>query len=159
MTNKDPLADLSPLSFLQMFVTQSVKLSGLAPGAPRHDAIEYLGLTASSCLELYARQQMNLPEKIDREHYQRLILYIKNAIGGEFEAVSGAEGVVHVENHRCPFGARVRDAPELCRTTASVFGGIAARNFGYAKVELKRRIALRDDRCEVCIYTDREAAM
>ena len=77
MTNKDPLADLSPLSFLQMFVTQSVKLSGLAPGAPRHDAIEYLGLTASSCLELYARQQMNLPERIDREHYERLIVYIK----------------------------------------------------------------------------------
>ena len=160
MMDKDPPADLSPLSFLQMFVTQSVKLSGLASGAPRHDAIEYLGLTASSCLELYARQQLNLPERIDRDHYERLIVYIKNAIGGEFEAVSGAEeeGVVHVVNHRCPFGARVRDAPELCRTTASVFGGIAARNFGYAKVELKRRIALRDDRCEVCIYTDREAA-
>lgn len=158
MPTKDPLADLSPLSFLQMFVTQSIKLSGSASGAVRAEAIEYLGLTASSCLELYARNQMQLPERMNREQYADLIVYIKNAIGGEFRSVVAGPGVVYVENRRCPFGARVQDAPELCRTTASVFGGIAARNFGYAKVELKRRIALRDDRCEVCIYTDREIA-
>ncbi len=158
MTAKDPLADLSPLSFLQMFVTQSLKLSGSAPGAVGADAIEYLGLTASSCLELYARNQMGLPERMDQEQYASLIVYIKNAIGGEFRSVPAGPGIVHVESRRCPFGARVQDAPELCRTTASVFGGIAARHFGYAKVELKRRIALRDDRCEVCVYTDRKTA-
>lgn len=42
--------------------------------------------------------------------------------------------------------------------TSSVFGGIAARNFGYAKVELRRRIAAGDSACEVCIYTDRESS-
>ncbi len=160
MTTKDSLADLSPLSFLQMFVTQSVKLSGQG-GGRSIDAIEYLGLTASSCLELHARRQMDLmdlPEKLDHEQYGRLIVHIKNAVGGEFRAVPAPPGVVCVKNLRCPFGARVQDAPELCRTTASVFGGIAARSFGYAKVEMKKRIALRDDCCEVHIYTDRNAA-
>ena len=42
--------------------------------------------------------------------------------------------------------------------TSSVFGGIAARNFGYAKVELRKRIATHDGKCEVLIYTDRAAA-
>jgi two-component system response regulator HydG len=42
--------------------------------------------------------------------------------------------------------------------TSSVFGGIAARNFGYAKVEIKKSIARHDGGCEVCIYTNHEAA-
>jgi len=52
----------------------------------------------------------------------------------------------------------VKEAPELCRMTASVFGGIAARNFGYGKVELKKRIALNHSHCEVCIHIDPEIA-
>ena len=42
--------------------------------------------------------------------------------------------------------------------TSSVFGGIAARNFGYAKVEIKHSIARHDEHCEVCVYTSRDAA-
>ncbi|NIP74210.1 MAG: AAA domain-containing protein, partial [Gammaproteobacteria bacterium] len=42
--------------------------------------------------------------------------------------------------------------------TASVFGGISARNFGYAKVELRKRIATNHDCCDVCIYIDPRAA-
>lgn len=42
--------------------------------------------------------------------------------------------------------------------TSSVFGGITARNFGYAKVEIKQSIARHDGQCEVCIYTNPNAA-
>jgi len=42
--------------------------------------------------------------------------------------------------------------------TSSVFGGIAARNFGYAKVEIKQSIARHDGQCEVCVYTHPNAA-
>jgi two-component system response regulator HydG len=42
--------------------------------------------------------------------------------------------------------------------TSSVFGGIAARNFGYAKVEIKKSIARHDGKCEVCVYTNPEVA-
>ena len=155
------LSVLSPISFLQMFVTQSVKLAGQR--APEHDAdrrnhIQYLGLTASSCLEAHARQHLDLQHELSHDQYASLIIDIKNQIGGAFTQVPDEGDAVRVENHRCPFGDMVKEAPELCRMTSSVFGGIAARNFGYAKVELRRRIATNDGKCEVLIYTDREAA-
>jgi len=154
------LSELSPLSFLQMFVTQSVKLAGQRPqqDATCHDHIQILGLTASSCLEAHARQQLGLSGEISRAQYTQLVVSIKNQIGGDFAPTADEAGAVRVVNGRCPFGDRVKDAPELCRMTSSVFGGIAARNFGYAKVELRRRIATHDGLCEVLIYTDREAA-
>lgn len=59
------LSDLSPLSFLQMFVTQSVKLAGQQQeDATCHNHIQVLGLTASSCLEAHARQQLGLSGEI-----------------------------------------------------------------------------------------------
>jgi DNA-binding NtrC family response regulator len=158
------LSELSPISFLQMFVTQSVKLAGQKigeegeEGADHYNHIQYLGLTASSCLEAHARGLLNLPREISRDQYANLIIHIKNQIGGGFSQMSEEAGAVRVENHRCPFGDMVKEAPELCRMTSSVFGGIAARNFGYAKVELRKRIATNDGRCEVLIYTDPEAA-
>lgn len=36
--------------------------------------------------------------------------------------------------------------------TSSVFGGIAARKFGYGKVSLRQRIALGHSGCEVAVY-------
>lgn len=155
------LPDLNPISFLQMFVTQSVKLAGQqhnSDSSAHYSHIQYLGLTASSCLEAHARRQLGLPEKISHAQYAQLIVHLKNQIGGDFSQAPGDGKTVCVHNGRCPFGDRVMEAPELCRTTSSVFGGIAARNFGYAKVELKKRIATNDGCCEVTIYTDREAA-
>lgn len=153
------LSELSPISFLQMFVTQSVKLAGqtAAENGTNHDShIQYLGLT--SCLEAHARRLLDLPQEISRDQYTNLIINIKNQIGGGFAQAPGEGRAVRVENHRCPFGDRVKEAPELCRMTSSVFGGIAARNFGYARVELRKRIATNDGKCEVLIYTDRAAA-
>jgi len=154
------LSELSPLSFLQMFVTQSVKLAGQLPreDAACHNHIQILGLTASSCLEAHARQQLDLSGEIGRDQYTALVVNIKNQIGGGFAPTADEAGAIRVMNNRCPFGDRVKEAPELCRMTSSVFGGIAARNFGYAKVELRRRIANNDGCCEVLIHTDREAA-
>ncbi len=91
---------------------------------------------------------------IDLDQYADIILQIKNQIGGNFSRASSDPGMIRVVNSRCPFGDVVREAPELCRMTSSVFGGIAARNFGYAKVDLRRRIAAGDSHCEVCIHTD-----
>ena len=155
------LSELNPISFLQMFVTQSVKLAGQTAsdnGTDHYSHIQYLGLTASCCLEAHARRLLNLPQEISRDQYANLIIDIKNQIGGGFTQAPGEGGAVRVENHRCPFGDMVKEAPELCRMTSSVFGGIAARNFGYAKVELRKRIATNDGKCEVLIYTDRATA-
>lgn len=154
--------DLTPVSFLQTFVIQSASISGkfgcdCCEGS--HDYIEHLGVAASSCFESIYREQRELSDALNLDQYADLIINIKNNIGGNFKRESSEKGVVRVTNNRCPFGSAVKDAPELCRMTSSVFGSIAARNFGYAKVALNKRLAVNDDKCEVCIYTDRETAV
>lgn len=160
MANQSTL-QLSPISFLQTFVSQSLRAAGQL-GCAQCDKefgyIEHIGLTAGPCFEAVCRQQLGLEGAIDLDQYADIILSIKNQIGGNFSRASSKPGMVRVVSTVCPFGAVVKEAPELCRMTSSVFGGIAARNFGYAKVELRRRIAIGDDTCEVCIYTDREGS-
>lgn len=156
-----PLVELNPINFLQTFVTQSVKVAGQL-GCPdcvgRLGYIEHLGLAASSCFEAAWREQNDLNGALDLDQYSEMIIRIKNQIGGNFSRASSDPGVVRVVNTRCPFGDAVKEAPELCRMTSSVFGGIAARNFAYAKVTLNKRLATNDGICEVCIYTDRDSA-
>ncbi len=153
---------ITPIPFLQTFVTQSVQiathLSGVSASG-KGAYIEHLGLAASSCLEEIYRHQMEIFSPIDRDLYAEMIVRIKNQIGGNFSRATSDAGVVRVINTRCPFGDAVKEAPELCGITSSVFGGIAARNFGYAKVELCKRIANHDRICEVCVYTDEEQAI
>lgn len=152
---------LNPLSFLQTFVVQSVKLAeqkGCVACDDHFNYIEFLGLTAGACLEAASRAELGLEGKSDQNSYAEVIVNLKNRIGGKFTRVSSEAGTVRVHNSQCPFGDMVKEAPELCRMTSSVFGGIAARNFGYAKVELRKRIATHDGCCEVCIYTDPESA-
>ena len=148
---------LNPVAFLQAFISQSVRVAEQHccnddNGTGRY--IEHLGLAASQCLEEGARSCLGYHGAISPDQYADVIISIKNQIGGNFSRASAPAGTIRVINTRCPFGTSVREAPGLCRMTASVFGGIAARNFGYGKVELKQRIALDDGRCEVCIYTD-----
>lgn len=149
--------ELSPINFLQTFVAQSLRTAGQM-GCPECESsvgyVESLGLTAGPCFERICREQLGLEGTIDLDQYADIIVRIKNQIGGNFSRASSKPGVIRVVNSRCPFGDRVREAPELCRMTSSVFGGIAARNFGYAKIELRRRIAVGDAQCEVCIHTD-----
>ena len=152
---------LNSVCFLQTFIAQSVKVA--EQRLARNDAsadryIEQVGLTASHGLEETVRASLGYTGPITPDQYADVIVSIKNRIGGSFSRVSSEPGTIRVVNTRCPFGDGVREAPELCRMTASVFGGIAARNFGYGKIELRKRIALNDGCCEVCIHTDAEAA-
>lgn len=161
MTAKKEPAVLDPIAFLQTFVVQSLRVAtqkGCAACDDQFNHIEFIGLAASGCFEVEARRELRLHGPITPSDYADMITHIKNRIGGAFTRTEGQTGVIQVQNSRCPFGERVKEAPELCRMTSSVFGGIAARNFGYAKVELRQRIATGDGRCEVCIHTDAEQA-
>ncbi len=120
--------------------------------------IEHLGLSASRCFEEVSKNQLGYQGKICADQYADLIVNLKNQIGGQFSQTSSSPGVVRVVNKCCPFGEVVKEAPELCRMTASVLGGIAARNFGYAKVYLDKRIAMGEEMCEILVYTNRRAA-
>jgi transcriptional regulator with PAS, ATPase and Fis domain len=155
--SSQPFSRLNPINFLQTFVTQSLELSELCePGKNDKpiNKIEQLGLNAGSCFEAAYREERGLVGTLDHDQYRELIVEIKNKIGGGFSPASSESGTVRVVNTLCPFGDAVRQAPELCQMTSSVFGGIAAHNFGYAKVVLRKRIALGDRTCEVCIHTD-----
>lgn len=155
--------ELTPLSFLQSFIVQCIKIGGRLNSEPwdgtsANAYIEQLGLSASRCFEEVSKKQLGYEGKICADQYADLIVNLKNQIGGKFSRASSAPGVVSVVNKRCPFGDVVKEAPELCRMTASVLGAIAARNFGYAKVFLDKRIALCEDMCEVFIYTNQKVA-
>lgn len=157
-----PFSQFNPISFLQTFVSQSIEVSGdmgcsVCNQHPNY--IEHLGLNAGGCFEAAYRKEFNVQGPLDHDKYAELIVALKNKIGGNFSRASSGPGMVRVINTRCPFGEAVKQAPELCKMTSSVFGGIAARNFGYAKVELKKRIAVNDGMCEICIYTDPETAV
>ncbi len=159
MTDK-LFSHLSPILFLQTFVTQSLEVSkNMGDGkADDHCYIEQLGLTASGCFETAYRQKSEQDGPLSHDQYADMIVEIKNKIGGNFSRTSSEPGMVRVVNTRCPFGEAVMQAPELCKMTSSLFGGIAARNFGYAKVILDKRIALGDRICEARIYTDLDQA-
>jgi DNA-binding NtrC family response regulator len=151
---------LTPVSFLQSFIVQAIRVAQVdcADRGDFGDHVARVGLAASSCLEEVARRHRGHSGPVNADQYADLIVDIKNRIGGQFERVPGEAGSIRVVSHRCPFGCMVEDAPELCRMTSSVFGAIAARNFGYAKVQLHRRIAARDGLCDIRVHLDREAA-
>ena len=154
---------LSQVSFLQRFLAQSIKSctqTHVAQNISREHCIEVLGLSAAECLEAYIRSErgVSADDNLDITQYADTIVDLKNRIGGGFSVEEVSPNVVKVTNCCCPFGTSVKESPELCRMTSSVFGAIAARNFGYAKVNLIKRIATNDSNCEIVIYTDQDEA-
>ena len=159
MSNEESIKP-EAITFLQTLVTEVVEAAGQegCKHCGGSDYIEKIGLTASDCLEGITRKQLGLVGKVNPDQYATIITKFKNTIGGNFSRASSEAGVIRVVNTRCPFGEVVKNAPELCKMTSSVFGGIAARNFGYAKVQLNKRIATNDGMCDVSIYLDPEIA-
>lgn len=149
---------LTPVDFLQTFVIELMDACEAAGVTQAEQLIERIARSAGRFFEEAFRAEYGFDQALDRERYADLIIGLKNKIGGNFSLLSSAADCIRVANTRCPFGEGVRNSPKLCRMTSSVFGGIAARNFGYAKVVLEKRIALHHEGCEVAIYLDREAA-
>ncbi|MFN3430641.1 MAG: methanogen output domain 1-containing protein [Candidatus Sericytochromatia bacterium] len=94
-------------------------------------------------------------DDFDLEQYARVIVDLKRHIHGRFYLVEATPERVVTKTTSCPFESIVKNAPSLCMMTSSVFGGIAARNFDYAKVELKERIALGHAGCTVVVHLQR----
>ncbi|PKM10039.1 MAG: Fis family transcriptional regulator [Gammaproteobacteria bacterium HGW-Gammaproteobacteria-3] len=156
--NNNSLSDLTPVFFLQTFILELMHASEQQGQKHCEQLIEHIAKTAGCFFEETYREETHKTDLLDKESYTELILGLKNNIGGKFSLVSSNQDGITVTNSCCPFGDRVTNFPELCRMTSSVFGGIAARNFGYAKVEIKKSIARNDGKCEVCVYTNPNAA-
>lgn len=151
-------SDLTPTFFLQTFVLELMHAAEQQGAGHSEELIEYIARTAGRFFEETYRDELGVEKELDRARYIDLILGLKNKIGGGFSLESSSEEYVKVVNNCCPFGDGVTHFPELCRMTSSVFGGIAARNFGYAKVEISKSIARKDGCCEVFVHLDAEKA-
>ena len=150
---KTSFSGLTPSFFLQTFVLELMHAVEQEGHSHTEELIEQIARTAGQYFEETYREGNSRAGTLDRESYVDCILGLKNHIGGNFALVSCDQNSIVVNNSRCPFGEGVSNFPELCRMTSSVFGGIAARNFGYAKVDIKKALARGDGQCEVCICT------
>lgn len=149
---------ISPVFFLQTFILELMHACEQEGGDYCESLIERIAKSAGLYFEQTYRDEYQRTGELGNEEYIDLILALKNHIGGNFSLASVEAGTITVVNSRCPFGDGVTNFPELCRMTSSVFGGIAARNFGYAKVEIRQSIAKQNGGCEVCIHTQRDSA-
>ena len=154
---KPSFSSLDPVFFLQTFVLELLHACEQEDGT-RKEYIEHIAHSASRFFEQAFRHDRKLEGTLDMDQYVDLILGLKNHIGGNFSLDSSDAKCIRVLNTRCPFGEGVKNFPDLCRMTSSVFGGIAARNFGYAKVHIAECIALNHGRCKVAIHLDRKEA-
>ncbi len=117
--------------------------------------IMQVGLSMGAAIEAEYKRFWGIDRPFTLDEYAHVIVDLKQKIQGNFSIVSIDPAKVVVRTTSCPFDEFVRQSPSLCFMTSSVFGGIAARNFGYAKVILHRRIALGDDGCYVSVHLRR----
>ncbi len=114
-----------------------------------------VGLSMGAAIEAEYKRFWGIDRPLTLDEYAHVIVDLKRKIQGNFSLVSKSPEKVVVRTTSCPFDAFVRESPSLCFMTSSVFGGIAARNFGWAKVVLHQRIALGDPGCYVSVYLQR----
>lgn len=111
-----------------------------------------VGLSMGAAIEAEYKRVLGVDGAFSLDQYAHVIVDLKQKIQGNFRLLRATEDYVEVETDSCPFGDLVQHSPSLCFMTSSVFGGIAARNFGYAKVVLHKRIALGDSGCHVTVH-------
>ncbi|MEC3883386.1 methanogen output domain 1-containing protein [Halobacillus sp. HZG1] len=141
--------NLSGTIFLSKLIAQYAHLHSRTVGSKAEEYIRQLGIKTGEWLESFYSEK---GQEWTPDQYARVIVDLKNSIGGHFEISEVHEDRVIVKATACPFGEAVHDAPHLCMMTSSVFGGVASRRMGYGKVNLRKRIALGDGGCEVAIY-------
>jgi predicted ArsR family transcriptional regulator len=89
---------------------------------------------------------------LTREQVADVLVDLKRRIKGDFYIVEETDEKIVLGNRQCPFEDKVIGRPALCMMTSNVFGGIAADNLGYAKVEIQQAIARGDPGCRVVVY-------
>jgi predicted ArsR family transcriptional regulator len=100
--------------------------------------------------ELYRRALV--VERLSAEQLAAVLVDLKRRIQGDFYVIEQDDEKIVLGNRICPFGAMVEDRPALCMMTSNVFGSIAARALGYAKVELQATIAQGSPGCRVVVH-------
>lgn len=91
-------------------------------------------------------------DKLSRAQVGQVLVDLKRRIEGDFYIIEETEDRIVLGNRHCPFGHYVEGRPSLCMMTSNVFGSIAARNLGYARVHIEQAIARGDPGCRVTVH-------
>jgi predicted ArsR family transcriptional regulator len=93
-----------------------------------------------------------------REQIADVLVDLKRSVEGGFFVVAQNDDRIELGNRVCPFGERVLGHPSICMMTSTMFGSIAARSTGYAKVDLQQTIAEGAPGCTVVVHLRRTEA-
>ncbi|GAA3156217.1 methanogen output domain 1-containing protein [Streptomyces rameus] len=91
-------------------------------------------------------------DRLSREQVAEALVDLKRRIKGDFYLIEHDETKIVLGNRACPFAEKVLGRESMCMMTSNVFGTIAARNLGYASVELQETIARGDAGCRVVVH-------
>ena len=141
-------------SFLRALVVELAQsVEDLQGPTVAEAAIAQVGIDIGFRMEQEYRSAKGVEGRMSTEQLADCLVRLKHAIDGGFYIVDASEGRIVLGNTRCPFGDVVKSAPALCRTTSSVFGGIAANQHPEGStVYLEERIAVGDPGCKVVVY-------
>ncbi len=146
-------------AFLRALVVQLAQAveAGHGPGAA-DAAVAQVGTDVGGQMEAEYRRAKSIVGRLTPAQLGDAYVRLKHAIDGGFFVIEVSEEKIVLGNTACPFGDAVQRSPSLCRMTSSVFGGMAARNYGGATVVLEERIAVGDAGCRVTVYLGEERA-
>jgi predicted ArsR family transcriptional regulator len=91
-------------------------------------------------------------ERLNRTQVARVLVDLKRRIQGTFYVIEESDEKIVLGNYNCPFADKVVGRPAMCMMTSNLFGVIAARNLGRAKVILEDTIARGASECRVVVY-------
>jgi predicted ArsR family transcriptional regulator len=113
--------------------------------------VSVVGQRVGDELDSSYRAALQVP-KLSRQQVGDVLVDLKRRIEGDFRVIEESDEKIVLGNRACPFAEKVIGRPSMCMMTSNVFGSIAARNLGYAKVALEETIAQGAPGCRVVVY-------
>ncbi len=113
--------------------------------------VSVVGQRVGEQLDGSYRAALQVP-RLAREQVASVLVDLKRRIEGDFYVIEESDEKIVLGNRACPFAEKVLGRPSMCMMTSNVFGSIAARNLGYAKVALEQTIAEGAAGCRVVVY-------
>ncbi|MFB0621093.1 methanogen output domain 1-containing protein [Streptomyces sp. AGS-58] len=91
-------------------------------------------------------------DRLSGEQVAEALVDLKRRIKGDFHVIEQDATKIVLGNRVCPFAEKVVGRESMCMMTSNVFGTVAARNLGYARVELEQTLARGDAGCRVVVH-------
>ena len=141
-----------PAGLLGQLVAEAVQEDNAQGQQLRPPLVEQAASSGGELIELLYRSRLGLSDQLDAEAFSRLITETIQASGCLSTAQVVDSRSVRIMTSKCAFGGR-QDSP-ACHLVLSVVGSIAAHNFGYAKVDLRRSGGSGQPLCVYCVELD-----